>query len=287
MEVFRDKFVDVIHGLELEGPVWGDVCRVADLLNILRSSGEPRSGPLPGLLRNLFPSYVSAITDMGANYYLCTVEILALCKCAGQNVIIVRRLGNALEYDRHFIADPTRPVVLTSIITNNVGAVRSHFERVISVADVRRQHEFCDTIDAERQQKKEEWTRMQAEDENIVDNATQAPKIESQRKKRPNFEASNVPTNVRGQIQKVRREKSNVNTEEEDDETCLPEAAEASEKGTHPEDNKENEKSKDTGDVTDCMDAPQPFYHVRAMDRKESGDPRAAREGMLLSLIHI
>ena len=48
MEVFRDKFLDVIHGLDLDGPMWGDVCQVADLLNELQNCSCPRSGPFPG-----------------------------------------------------------------------------------------------------------------------------------------------------------------------------------------------------------------------------------------------
>ena len=61
----------------------------------------------------------------------------------------MRRLDNHLEYERHYIADPARPVVITSIIANNVGAVRSHFERVMSVADVCRQRELREAAAAE------------------------------------------------------------------------------------------------------------------------------------------
>ena len=30
MEVFRDKFLDVIQGLDMDGPMWGDVCQMGD-----------------------------------------------------------------------------------------------------------------------------------------------------------------------------------------------------------------------------------------------------------------
>ena len=151
MEVFRDKFLDVIQGLALDVPMWGDVCQVGDLLNELQSSVSPRSGPYGGFFESIFPSYVAALTDIDkrTNYYLSTVELLALCKCAKQNVIIVRRINNNLEYERHYIADPEAPVVITSIIGNNVGAVRSHFERVMSVADVCRQRELREEAAAE------------------------------------------------------------------------------------------------------------------------------------------
>ena len=43
MEVFRDKFLDVIQGLDLDGPMWGDVCQVGDLLNELQDSISPVS----------------------------------------------------------------------------------------------------------------------------------------------------------------------------------------------------------------------------------------------------
>ena len=124
----------------MDGPIWGNVCQVGDLLNTLQNSTTPRSGPFPGFFPSIFPRYVAALTDTESvtDYYLSTVELLALCKCAKQNVIIVRRLDDDLEYDRHYIADPAQPIVITSIIANNVSVVRSHFERVMSVADMRR-----------------------------------------------------------------------------------------------------------------------------------------------------
>ena len=124
---------------------------------------DRRSGPFAGFLESIFSSYVSALTDtdQGTNYYLSTAELLALCKCAKQNVIILRRLGNDLEYERHYIADPAQPVVITSIIANNVGAVRSHFERVRSVADVCRQRELREEAAAERRREAEELSRKE------------------------------------------------------------------------------------------------------------------------------
>ena len=50
MDVFREKFLDVIKGIQILGPNWGDICRVADLLNELRNSTIPRSGPFSGTL---------------------------------------------------------------------------------------------------------------------------------------------------------------------------------------------------------------------------------------------
>ena len=94
MEVFREKFLDVIQGLDLDGHWWGNVCQVADLLNELQNCSRPRSGPFSGFFESVFPSYLGALTDSenGTNYYLSTVELLALCICAKQNVIIVRRI---------------------------------------------------------------------------------------------------------------------------------------------------------------------------------------------------
>ena len=50
MEVFRDKFLDVIQGLGMDGPMWGYACQVGDLLNDLQKNTSPRSGPSPGFL---------------------------------------------------------------------------------------------------------------------------------------------------------------------------------------------------------------------------------------------
>ena len=147
MVVFREKFLDVIHGLEVIGPHWADICRVADLLNELQDCCVPRSGPFPGFFGTFFPSYVAALSDKESptDYYLSTVELIALCKCTNRNVIIVRRFADEhLEYERHSITDPTRPTVVTSIISNNIGAVRSHFERVMTVTDLSRQNELRD-----------------------------------------------------------------------------------------------------------------------------------------------
>ena len=79
----------------------------------------------------------------------------------------MRRLGNDLEYERHYIADPAQPVVITSIIANNVGAVRSHFERVMSVADVCRQYRLREEAAVESKREAEELSWMKAEDLNI------------------------------------------------------------------------------------------------------------------------
>ena len=152
MEVFRDKFLDVIQGVEMDGPMWENVCQVADLLNELQNSSSPRSGPFHGFFESIYSSYVAAVTDAdnGTNYYLSTVELLALCKRAKQNVIIVRRFNNELEYERHYIADPAQPVVITSIIANNADVVRSHFERVMSVADACQHRELREEAAARR-----------------------------------------------------------------------------------------------------------------------------------------
>ena len=79
----------------------------------------------------------------------------------------MRRLHNHLHYERHYIADATRPIIKTSIITNNVGAVRSHFERVITVADAFPQREVREAIAAENILKRKELSSMQSEDMNI------------------------------------------------------------------------------------------------------------------------
>ena len=145
MDVFREKFLDVIKGIQILGSHWGDICRVADLLNELQNSTIPRSGPFPGFFRSLFPIYVDALSDTESrtNYYLSTVELITLCRCAITNVVIVRRFSDyRLECERHSVTDPTRGVVITSIISNNVGAVESHYERVMSVRDLRRQEKL-------------------------------------------------------------------------------------------------------------------------------------------------
>lgn len=41
-----------------------------------------------------------------------------------------------MHYERHHIADVTRPIVITSTIANHVEGGRSHLERVLAVADV-------------------------------------------------------------------------------------------------------------------------------------------------------
>ena len=58
---------------------------------------------------------------------------------------------------RHSITDPTRSTIITSIISNDVGAARSHFERVMSVMELRRQEEL-------RQAAAELKTKLQLEE---------------------------------------------------------------------------------------------------------------------------
>ena len=43
MTVFRDKFLDVIQGVEMDGPLWENVVQMTDLLNELQTSNKPRS----------------------------------------------------------------------------------------------------------------------------------------------------------------------------------------------------------------------------------------------------
>ena len=45
MDVFREKFLDVIKGIQILGSNRGDICRVANLLSELQESTIPRSGP--------------------------------------------------------------------------------------------------------------------------------------------------------------------------------------------------------------------------------------------------
>ena len=100
MTVFRDKFLDVIQGVEMDGPLWENVVQLADLLNELQNSNKPRSGPFEGFFASIYSSYIAALTaaDNERDYYLSTLELLALCNCRKQNVVIVRRLDNQLHY---------------------------------------------------------------------------------------------------------------------------------------------------------------------------------------------
>ena len=67
----------------------------------------------------------------------------------------MRRLDNQLHYERHYIADVTQPVIITSIITNNVGIVRSHFERVRTRSDVLPQRDNFEAVGADEVSKRE------------------------------------------------------------------------------------------------------------------------------------
>ena len=104
----------------------------------------------------------------------------------------MRRLENDLEYERHYIADPAQPVVITSIIANNVGAVRSHFERVMSVADVCRQRELLEEAAAESKRETEELSRMQAEDFNINVSARETKEMQGMQAEDKNVETSTI-----------------------------------------------------------------------------------------------
>ena len=280
MEVFRDKFLDVIQGLDLDGPMWGDVCQLGDLLNELQNSTSPRSGPYPGFFESIFPSYVVALTDIEkrTNYYLSTVELLALCKSAKQNVITVRRINNNLEYERHYIADPEALVVITSIIGNNVGAVRSHFERVMSVADVCRQRELLEEAIAESKRETEELRRMEAEDSNInvsgrQTNEKQASVAEERNEDTSSMEAAKVVEDSAKRRKVDLESMMKVDTEQEEFDNIRSSTTDQNGK------KKANDSSWQKSEEEEReMERPEPFYKVEAIDLKKSPDPRAKRE---------
>ena len=121
--------------------------------------------------------------------YLRIVDLVALCRCANKHIVIVRRFSDdRLEYERHSVTDPTRGVVITSIISNNVGAVESHYERVMSVRDLRRQEELrkeAAKLEAKRQHEEKssearESTLIQVDD----------------RKSQPDKETKRTPKNA-------------------------------------------------------------------------------------------
>ena len=96
-----------------------------------------------------------------------TLELLALCKCAKVNVIIVQRLDHTLVYERHSITEPNKPTLITSIISNRRGNVRSHFERVVSGVELQYHR------DVEEQLKRERNTMldMEVESKRAAENA--------------------------------------------------------------------------------------------------------------------
>ena len=106
----------------------------------------------------------------------------------------MRRLDNDLEYERHYIADPAQPVVITSIIANNAGVVRSHFERVMSVADACQHREHREEAAAGRRRETEERSRMQTEDFNINDSVIQTKEMRAMQAEDKNVEASAMDT---------------------------------------------------------------------------------------------
>ena len=70
---------------------------------------------------------------MRSDYYLSDTELVALCRCAGMNVIVFRHYEETgtLIYCRHCIVDATQPLVYTSIkVRHGDVSVRSHFERL-------------------------------------------------------------------------------------------------------------------------------------------------------------
>ena len=81
----------------------------------------------------LYPIYLSAITSEGSSYFS-DVELLSICKCAHQNVVIVKRhVGSSrdLEYVYSHVADATQPLVVTALqIEPGLLSARTHFERL-------------------------------------------------------------------------------------------------------------------------------------------------------------
>ena len=99
MHVFHDKLVDTVNGLQDWPAEFGRICHLSDLLNELRGKPIPRKHSYPGFFENIFPSYLAVLhaNNENTSYYLSTVELLALCKCAKVNVVIVRRFGHTIE----------------------------------------------------------------------------------------------------------------------------------------------------------------------------------------------
>ena len=83
--------------------------------------------------------------------------------------------------------------VITSIIANNAGVVRSHFERVMSVADACQQRELREEAAAGRRRETEERSRMQTEDFNTNDSVIQK-EMKSMHAEDENVEASAMDT---------------------------------------------------------------------------------------------
>ena len=107
----------------------------------------------------VFPSYVVAMTA-NADYYLSDLELLCLCRCCKQNVVIcLHDIENStLSYHKHAIVNDGA-IVFTSIqVQPGQARVRSHFERLEVVEHTGKQcnslpmgtGNLLDTLDVQR-----------------------------------------------------------------------------------------------------------------------------------------
>ena len=107
-----------------------------ELLTSVQMANMPKMAePVPNFFSLAFPAYVAAMMDN--SYYLSDIELLALCKCTGTNVVIFKHnvLDGSLVYLRsHIMSDALQ--VLTSIQVNpQQPTVRTHFERLALVSN--------------------------------------------------------------------------------------------------------------------------------------------------------
>ena len=71
------------------------------------------------------------------NYYLSVDELTAICVVAKVNVMIFKQIENALEHAASNLEEEG-PCIYVKISANRKRAVRSHFERLVSVDALKR-----------------------------------------------------------------------------------------------------------------------------------------------------
>ena len=96
-------------------------------------------------------------------YYFSVEELLVMCAKARVNVALFKHLGNRPEYAGGSFTG-VGPIVWSKLTANNFCRVRSHFERLISVEELRRLNRAVDTDRARREAEKRAADQRKSEE---------------------------------------------------------------------------------------------------------------------------
>ena len=96
-------------------------------------AGTVDQRPPPSFFEAAWPAYLECIQS--TQYFFSTTELAMICDLANVNVAIFRQIDETLSYVEGVFGNAGR-IVCVKLLSNNVGEVHSHFERVLTKHDV-------------------------------------------------------------------------------------------------------------------------------------------------------